>query len=95
MQIIHKYKLDIVHGVQQVNVPSNYCEALSVDVIEGVLYVWIKLIIPSPPQEQESVIKLEVFGTGWPIELGPSRKFIGTAVDRGPNFVWHVFQRTL
>lgn len=94
MHTIHKYRLDIVQGVQQVNVPTNYWEVLSVDVIDSVLYVWIKLPIAPPPEEQEYVINLEVFGTGWPIELGPSRKFVGTAIDRNTNFVWHVFRRT-
>ncbi len=98
MYTIFKFDLFAVCGVQEIIVPGEHCEVLSTNTINGQLFVWVKFFKPEddpisnlPPATR---IQLEVFGTGWEIPVGSTRKFIGTAVDLNTNFVWHVFQRT-
>lgn len=90
MKVIHKYKIDIREGLQEIPVTHIGCTPLAVNVIGDEAYVWIEHNDHYPPSEGYThKFKLIVFGTGWDIPdtmLG----YIGTMFTGA--FVWHVYQ---
>jgi hypothetical protein len=90
MNVIYKYKLDISAGIQKICLPCSSYQVLSVEVIDSSLFVWIKLL--KTDDSSKTKIFLEVLGTGEEADSDLRRTFIGTAVDREMNLVWHVFE---
>lgn len=81
---IWKFELRLI-GSQMIPIPAD-AEILSVAVQRGNICVWA-LVDPDRPA---LIRKIEVIGTGHPMETGVSRKFIGTVIAE--PFVWHVFE---
>lgn len=86
MKTIWKYPLQVT-DLQTLEIPQG-AQILSAQIQSGQLTLWA-LVDTSNPCEK---VKIEVVGTGNPIDDSFSdRKYIST-VQMGP-FVWHVFQR--
>lgn len=80
---VHKYELQ--PGVPEVAIPSP-AKLLHVDVIDSRVYVWALV----DPADGLSPRRIGFIGTGLPIPA--DCEYVGTAVDRRTNLVWHVFE---
>lgn len=86
MEVIYKYKLDIVD--EQVVKMSIRGKILSAQNQKGELCIWVK----EKPNDPSSNRVIKIIGTGNPIEeLDEELEFIDT-VQIG-QFVWHVFEK--
>jgi hypothetical protein len=85
MKTIYKYKLDLKAG-QVIPMPIN-AEIIAVKNQDDDLCMWA---IIDTDCEVRPTYRIEIYGTGHPMEQGVNRTFLGTCVM--PNgLVWHVF----
>ncbi len=87
---IWKYEIKIDDKIQ-IEMPEK-AEILSVQVQKGIVCIWA--LVDS--ENKTETRYFEVFGTGHkvPVDMGISRKFIGTFQIYGGDLVFHLFERT-
>jgi len=90
MKQIWKYKLKMVDGVQEIEMPSG-AEIIHADFQNKKPYIWAMI----NGTAEKTVRKLQIFGTGEVVyqeELveDKSMKHISTSVIN--NYVWHIFE---
>lgn len=85
--VIHKYRLRIEGGEQNISVPSPSPKVVHVGEQEGGLTVWVRHGVPGTAKQ---TLRLAVVGTGHPIaDWGWTS--VGT-VQMRDGYVWHVLQ---
>lgn len=87
---IWKYEITPDDRVQ-IEMPEK-AEILSVQVQKGIVCIWALVNTENKTETR----CFEVFGTGHkvPVDMGISRKFIGTFQMDGGDLVFHLFERT-
>lgn len=87
MKTIWKFSLDLTDS-QNLMLPSG-AQLLSVAMQGPALCLWA-LVDPQGAKERRQI---EIRGTGHPIEGADELVFIGTVLQNGGQFVWHIFER--
>lgn len=92
MLTIYKYKLN-VHGEQIIELPG-VGRILHVGVQNNVPYVWCEVDVQTPVVRTPEKKYLHIFQTGEeiPREIINQRKYIGTFLIDGGDYVGHVYQ---
>jgi len=87
---IWKYEI-IPDDKIQIEMPEK-AEILSVQFQKGKVCIWALVNADNKPEKRF----FEVFGTGHkvPVDMGISRKFMGTFQIYGGDLVFHLFERT-
>ena len=90
MKRVYKYELDpgFGNGISQVILPAG-AQILHVSEQGGGIFLWAEVDIDAPDERREFLIT----GTGHGISVPEDRrKFIGTAMFRNENLVFHVYE---
>ena len=88
MKTVYKYQIQPIE-IQEINLPIQ-SKILSVGTQDGELYLWAEINLENHTIEEPR--KIRVSGTGWTLEDGECRKFIGTAHMPEQKLVWHVYE---
>ena len=84
---IFKYDLRIL-DVQVIRLPKGSA-ILTVQMQYGVPKIWVLV----DENEEEVDRTIEMFGTGYPIDMTNGRKYLGTVQELDGRLVWHIFER--
>jgi hypothetical protein len=88
MKTVYKYEIE-PKELQEINLPIQ-SKILSVAEQEGELYLWAEIDLDNHHIEEPRTLRIA--GTGWTLEDGENRKFIGTAHMPKQKLVWHVYE---
>lgn len=85
MKRIFKYML--MHGIDMTVHMRLSSKPVHVDIQNHAVTLWMEEQISGDDYVNRT---FKIVGTGW--DVGENCEYVGTAIDREPNLVWHVYE---